>query len=84
MTPNRFWLTADERAAESWELERRHLETELRDLRAQLGKSAAMVSEFSELRRELDKSEKQRNQLSDHIQVRAFYSLWVCLEGRTA
>ena len=60
---------ADDRAAEQWEVERRHLESELRELRSQLGKSAAMVSEYSELRRELDKSEKQRTQLSDHIQV---------------
>ncbi len=41
----------------------------MQELRSQLSRSAGMVGEFSQLKHELEKSEKQRHQLSDHIQV---------------
>ena len=45
------------------------LKDEVNDLRHQLNKSAGALGEYGELRRELDRSEKQRLQLSDHIEV---------------
>ena len=51
------------------EQERQRQETEVRELRSQLSKSASIVGECSDVRRELDQSERQRTQLSDHIDV---------------
>lgn len=42
---------------------------EIQELRSQLTKSVSSVADYAALRRELDQSEKQRAQLSDHIQV---------------
>ena len=50
------------------------MEDELREMRSQLTKSASAVGDYGDLRRELERSEKQRTQLSDHIQVRKMIS----------
>lgn len=44
------------------------LEDEIRELKNQLSRSASSVSEFGTLQRELDSSEKQRRQLSSHLE----------------
>ena len=62
-------LTVEEREHKYREHEQHCLEAEINDLRSQLGKSAAVVGEYRELQQELDRSERQRDQLSDHIQV---------------
>lgn len=62
-------VAEEERDLEYSERERHRLEDELRELRSQLGKSAAVVGEYRELQQELERSERQREQLSDHIQV---------------
>lgn len=49
--------------------ENKRLKQELEELRSQLTKSASVVGDYGELRREVDKSERIRTQLSDHIQV---------------
>ena len=49
--------------------ENRRLGDEVRELRTHLSKSAAVVGDYGGLQRDLDCSEKQRTQLSDHIQV---------------
>lgn len=60
-------------SADNWsiqqEREKKHLEDELRELRSQVGRSAAVVGDYSSLQKDLERSEKQRAQLSDHIQV---------------
>ena len=61
--------SGEEHDREQHENDRRHLENELRELRTQLGKSAVVVGDYADLRRELERSEKQRDQLSDHLQV---------------
>jgi hypothetical protein len=55
------------------EQEIKRLKQEVEDARVQLTKSASVVGDYGELRRELDKSERLRSQLSDHIQVRSCY-----------
>lgn len=45
------------------------MERELHDLRGQLTRSISAGSEMEELRRGIDRSERQRAQLSDHIEV---------------
>ena len=62
-------LSDDEREAAWVEREKQHLEDETRELRSQLAKSATAIADYGQLRQELDRSEKQRTQLSDHIQV---------------
>ena len=51
------------------EEQKRNLERELMDLRSQMSRSAGSTSEVEEIRRALEKSERQRVQLSDHIDV---------------
>ncbi|CAG5134846.1 unnamed protein product, partial [Candidula unifasciata] len=55
------------RAAE--ESKAQSLERELQDMRAHLTRSVSAVTEVEDLRRKLDKSERQRAQLSDHIET---------------
>ena len=62
-------FTVDEQQEALREQENRHLKQEVEQLREQLTKSASVVGDYGELRREADKSERQRTQLSDHIQV---------------
>ena len=59
-----FGSTDDEETKQ----ERWKLENELKELRSQISKSG-LAGELSDLRRELDRSERQRAQLSDHIEV---------------
>ena len=61
--------SASEKERDSRESEVTRLKDEVNDLRHQLNKSAGALGEYGELRRELDRSEKQRLQLSDHIEV---------------
>ena len=60
-------------SADTWshqlEREKKHLEDELRELRSQATRSAVVVGDYSSIQKDLDRSEKQRAQLSDHIQV---------------
>ena len=49
--------------------QKRNLERELMELRSQMSRSAGATSETEEVRRALEKSERQRVQLSDHIDV---------------
>ncbi|XP_013411390.1 centrosomal protein of 128 kDa [Lingula anatina] len=53
---------------EERERERRELEREIQDLRGQLSRSTG-ADEIDELRRTLGKSERQRQQLTDHLEV---------------
>ncbi|XP_078672968.1 centrosomal protein of 128 kDa-like isoform X4 [Branchiostoma floridae x Branchiostoma belcheri] len=55
------------REAEQAESERRRLEDEIRELRAQLSRSSG-ISVVEELKQTLDRSERQRQQLSDHLE----------------
>ncbi|XP_078592059.1 centrosomal protein of 128 kDa-like isoform X10 [Branchiostoma floridae x Branchiostoma japonicum] len=55
------------REAEQAETERRRLEDEVRELRAQLSRSSG-ISVVEELKQTLDRSERQRQQLSDHLE----------------
>ncbi|XP_055879719.1 centrosomal protein of 128 kDa-like isoform X2 [Biomphalaria glabrata] len=48
-----------------------NLERELRDLKTHLARSVGAVTELEDLRRRLDKSERQCAQLSDHIETLA-------------
>ena len=41
-------------------------------MKGQLAKSVGAVTELEDLRRRLDKSERQRVQLSDHLEVGLF------------
>ena len=50
--------------------ENRRMTDELRELRTHLSKSAAVIGDYGGLQKDLECSEKQRTQLSDHIQVR--------------
>ena len=50
--------------------QKRGLERELMELRAQMSRSAGATSEAEDVRRAFEKSERQRVQLSDHIDVR--------------
>ncbi|XP_033735159.1 centrosomal protein of 128 kDa-like isoform X2 [Pecten maximus] len=63
----------DRRKKQSLEEERdrvrRSLEKEVMDLRGQLARSMGNHSEMDELRRGIDRSERQRAQLSDHIET---------------
>ncbi|KAI8481316.1 hypothetical protein Bbelb_409450 [Branchiostoma belcheri] len=52
---------------EQAESERRRLEDEIRELRAQLSRSSG-ISVVEELKQTLDRSERQRQQLSDHLE----------------
>ena len=49
--------------------QKKNLERELYELRQQVNRSVGASSETDELRRSLEKSERQRMQLSDHIEV---------------
>ncbi len=49
---------------------RRGVEREINELRGQLARSVGAISEIDEMRRAVEKSERQRAQLSDHIEVR--------------
>ena len=55
------------------EEQKKNLERELLDLRQQMTRSIGATSETEELRRGLEKSERQRVQLSDHIEVGTKY-----------
>lgn len=48
---------------------RRGVEREIQELRGQLARSVGAITELDELRRAVEKSERQRAQLSDHIEV---------------
>ena len=63
-------ITDDAREVVWSEREAHRLEQEATELRSQLAKTAAAISECGQMRQELDRSEQQRTQLSDHIQVR--------------
>ena len=65
-------------ASERQDRERLRQETEIDELRAALKRSAGVV-QLDETRRELEKSERQRQQLSDHIEVRLLFI--VCAEN---
>ena len=62
--------TVEEQDRERRESEMRRMQEEVKDLRHQLHKSASVLGDMADLRKELDRSEKQRQQLSDHIEVR--------------
>ena len=62
-------VAASDKERDHREAEVTRLKQEVSDLRQQLNKSAGALGEFGDLRRELDRSEKQRQQLSDHIEV---------------
>lgn len=49
--------------------ERKAMEREISDLRGQLSRAISASSEAEELRRGIERSERQRAQLSDHIEV---------------
>ena len=53
------------------ECNHKSIERELQELRNQLARSVGAVSEVEDLRRAVEKSERQRLQLSDHIEVRS-------------
>ncbi|XP_066281176.1 centrosomal protein of 128 kDa-like isoform X8 [Branchiostoma lanceolatum] len=55
------------REAEQAETERRRLEDEVRELKSQLSRSSG-ISVVEELKQTLDRSERQRQQLSDHLE----------------
>ncbi len=65
---NAYFLDV-EQERESLERDRRHQEQEINSLRAQLAKSATVTADLEQIRQDLKKSENQRDQLSDHIQV---------------
>ena len=46
------------------------MEREITDLRGQLSRAISASSEAEELRRGIERSERQRAQLSDHIEVK--------------
>ncbi|XP_071079668.1 centrosomal protein of 128 kDa-like isoform X3 [Haliotis cracherodii] len=48
---------------------RRGVEREIQELRGQLARSVGAITELDELRRAVEKSERQRAQLSDHIET---------------
>jgi len=60
-------------SADNWsqeqEREKKRLEEELRELRSQVSRSAVVVGDYSSIQKDLERSERQRAQLSDHIQV---------------
>ena len=62
-------VTVESRDRDHRETELQRLQDEVKDLRQQLNKSASALGDYGELRRELERSEKQRQQLSDHIEV---------------
>ena len=62
-------IAVEEFERQQFESERRRLEDEIREMRAQITKSASVMGEYNDMRKELERSEKQRMQLSDHIQV---------------
>lgn len=51
------------------EFERQQLDLEVRELRSQVAKAAVSLKDFTKLQQDLERSEQQRAQLSDHIQV---------------
>lgn len=53
------------------EEQKKNLERELMELRQQVTRTVGASSETEELRRGLEKSERQRVQLSDHIEVKS-------------
>ena len=64
--------------------QKRNLERELLELRSQMSRSAGATSEAEEIRRALEKSERQRVQLSDHIDVSSqqrFFSSTFCVKN---
>ena len=52
------------------EARERNFENEIHELRNQLTRSVGAISEMESLRRAVEKSERQRAQLSDHLEVR--------------
>lgn len=55
--------------------EKQRLDTELQELRQHLTRTVDVVSEMENVRRSVHKSEQQRIQLSDHIEVSLLF--WV-------
>ena len=49
--------------------EKRLMEKEIENMRAQLAKTLSVSGEMDEMRRSVERSERQRAQLSDHIEV---------------
>jgi len=62
--------------------QKKNLERELYELRQQVNRSVGASSETDELRRSLEKSERQRMQLSDHIEVGDFVFIIVDAKQR--
>ena len=71
-------VAVESRDRDHRETELQRLQDEVKDLRQQLNKSASALGDYGELRRELERSEKQRQQLSDHIEVSASCSSCSC------
>ncbi|KAK2187482.1 hypothetical protein NP493_164g03016 [Ridgeia piscesae] len=67
------YLDKTNRQTDNWsqeqEREKKRLEEELRELRSQVSRSAVVVGDYSSIQKDLERSERQRAQLSDHIQV---------------
>lgn len=59
----------DDKEREKWVSEKNHMENELKTMRSQLTKSVAAMGDYTDLREVLDKSERQRDHLSEHILV---------------
>lgn len=55
---------------ENKDRERNAMEREITDLRGQLSRAISASGEAEELRRGIERSERQRAQLSDHIEVK--------------
>ena len=64
------FFTVDDHDRTQMMTENQRMADELKELRSHLSKSAAVVGDYGGLQRDLDCSEKQRTQLSDHIQVK--------------
>ena len=62
-------FTDEDKERDLRDRERARLEEEVRELRTRLTKSASVLGDFSDTRKELDRSERQKQQLSDHIEV---------------
>jgi hypothetical protein len=56
------------------EARERNFEKEIHELRSQLTRSVGAISEMETLRRALEKSDRQRTQLSDHLEVQSYLS----------
>ena len=76
---SQFFFKGDDMNREQWLIQKHSMESELQELRSQLSKSVAALGEHGELRRNLERNEKQRIQLSDHIQARSVVLILIYL-----